>query len=72
MFTSASYENRNRTNYYKVIYMFTSASYELMKTEIEQINIMSYTVFLLINALGALTFSKREALIREKISKLTS
>ena len=30
------------------------------------------TVFLLINAPGALTFSKRGALIREKISKLTS
>jgi hypothetical protein len=31
-----------------------------------------HTVFLLMNAPGALTFSKRGVLIREKISKLTS
>ena len=34
--------NKNGKNYYKVIYMFTSASYEPIKTEMEQIIIRSY------------------------------
>jgi hypothetical protein len=41
MFISASYENRNGTNYYKIIYISKSTSYELKK-KMEQIMIRSY------------------------------
>ena len=45
MFTSASYENRNRTNYYKIIYISKSTSYELKKNGTNYIRSYNYTAY---------------------------